>query len=255
MSVIVAPEHTTTEGWLLAQTWDGAAWLPDPYVFAVEEGSGTQVYLGDAGMVGGPGVNDQGIGSVHTGVLIKENPPGLPYTFISRRILQAHDVVSAVACISDAPTTAGCHFIVAAGDRAVDVESAGRLHDEVTYDTAFSTCSHFVAGGVAEQVRSSPGSEYRVARLRQLTLERSPVSPMDLFDLMSDHEEGADRATVCWHPASGDSRSLASVVVDPESQRLLARAGTPCEVRPAREVGVAGSTVETRVVEQQATVS
>ncbi len=248
LSVVVPPPNTTTGGYLLAQTWDGPDWTPDPMLFAVEEESGRSVFLADPGWVGGVGVNDRRVGTVHTGVLIAENPSGLPYSFIARRILQARDVDSAAASVSEIPTTAGCHYIAVQGDVAVDVEAAGRTFARWQDEGLFSTCAHFLApetGALHAEARNVV-SEYRTQRITQLVRDRGVVSPTDLLVLLGDHVEGPDGATVCRHPGTG--RSLGGIVIDVDAMTVWAKAGNPCLPRPAREVRLTSDAVEQRVM-------
>ena len=248
LSVVVPPASTTTGGYLLAQTWDGPDWTPDPMLFLIEEDTGRSVFLADPGWVGGVGVNDRRVGTVHTGVLIKENPSGLPYSFIARRILQASDVVSAAASVSEFPTTAGCHYIAVQGDTAVDVEAAGRTFARWEDDALFSTCAHFLAAetsALQAQARDVV-SEYRTERLAELVRDRGVVSPIDLLALLGDHEEGPDGAMVCRHPGTG--RSLGGIVIDVDAMTVWAKAGNPCLSLPAREVRLTAEGVEQRVL-------
>jgi isopenicillin-N N-acyltransferase-like protein len=252
LSVVVPPSGTSTGGYLLAQTWDGPDWTPDPVLFAVHEATGRSVFLADPGWVGGVGVNDRRIGSVHTGVLIEDNPTGLPYSFVARRILQAPDVTAAAASVMEAPVTAGCHYIAVQGDVAVDVEAAGRTFSRLVYDDLFSTCAHF-AGDETAPLEARGGravSRYRTRRLAELVRAHGTVSPGDLMQLLSDHEEGPDGATVCRH--RGDGRSLGAIVIDVDSTTVLAKAGNPCSPRPVREVALGAEGIVERVLALEA---
>jgi isopenicillin-N N-acyltransferase like protein len=235
LSIVVPPSDTTTGGYLIAQTWDGPSWTPDPIVYVVDEESGSSVFLADPGWVGGVGLNDRGIGSVHTGVLIDHAPPGMPYSFIARRILQAGDLDTAVRSVEEAPSTAGCHYIVVDGSRAVDVESAGTMQLEVEYDRRFATCAHFLDERSAERHADpeNPRSRFRVSRLLQMAEEELPVSPGSLMELLADHATGPEKSAVCLH---GGARSLGAVVVDVSARTLWAKAGNPCSPRPICEV-------------------
>src|SRR2546426_10011790 len=57
LSIVVPPAQSATGSYLLAQTWDGPDWTPDPFLFAVEEEAGRSAYLADPGWVGGVGLN------------------------------------------------------------------------------------------------------------------------------------------------------------------------------------------------------
>lgn len=256
LSVVVPPEHTTTGGYLLAQTWDGPDWTPDPFVFTVEEPQGRSAFLSDPGWVGGVGVNDRGLGSVHTSTLIDHAPPGMPYPFVARRILQADHVDAAAALVSEVPNTAGCHFIIADDQHLVDVEAAGTVSVSLTYTgKMLSTCAHFSDPEcIAKQTRpDDPVSQYRVTRLLGLTNQRAPISPSDLFEILSDHVEGPRGRTVCMHP--GEIRSLGCVVIDPTARSIWAKASNPCEDRPICKVTITDTGFRTRLINSKSTES
>lgn len=237
LAIVVPPEQSASGGYLLAQTWDGPDWTPDPVLFFVEEDAGRSVYLSDGGWVGGVGLNDRGIGSVHTGVGTSlDGTPGLPYPFIARRILQSGTVEEACAKAVQLPATAGCHFVVCDGERVVDVEVAGDKNATRPMAAPVSTCAHFgdpALTGVENDVDWHRISAYRTERLLDIVSRHGPVEPLDLFALMSDHEEGPLGAMVCRHPETdrSGSRSLGAVVIDMAQATVFGRAGNPCEVR------------------------
>jgi hypothetical protein len=241
LSVIIPPSQSTTGGYLLAQTWDGPDWTPDPVLFMVEEGSGRSVYLADPGWVGGVGLNDRGLASVHTGVSTTiDGEPGLPYSFIARRIMQRHAIEDAARSVLDLPTTAGCHYVVVDGERVIDVETAGSISATLPYDgRLISTCAHFSDEDCSAR-QSDEGddrvSRYRVERLLGLVSEHAPVGPLELFNLISDHQEGPDGAMVCRHPGKG--RSLGGIVIDHLGRKVWGKAGNPCLARPVTEVQI-----------------
>ncbi len=249
LSIVVPPAQSATDGYLLAQTWDGPDWTPDPCLFAVEEEAGRSAYLADPGWVGGVGLNDRGIGSVHTGVgTTVDGAPGLPYSFIARRIMQRDDLKGAARSVIEMSSTAGCHYIVADDKRVVDVETAGMVNATISYDSrAISTCAHFSDRECAAK-ESDPNdnrvSRYRVERLLQLLRENAPVDPLDLFHLISDHQKGPDGAMVCRHPGTG--RSLGGIVIDLADRTVWGKAGNPCLPRPVTEVALRDSGFEFR---------
>jgi hypothetical protein len=238
LAVVVPPSKATTEGYLLAQTWDGPDWTPDPVLFAPLDPPGWSAYLADPGSVGGVGVNDRGIGSVHTGVLVKENPVGNPYAFIARRIMRADRADEAAASVSEVPSTAGCHYVVVQDGDVIDVEAAGAVFETVPHEGLFTTCAHF-AGDATSSLHMKEDlsvSRHRTARLAELAAAEETVSPLGLMELLTDHEEGPDGASVCLHPSDRTGRSLGAIVIDVAGRTIWGRAGNPCLRRPIREV-------------------
>ncbi len=234
-AVVLPPDRTAAGRMLLAQTWDGADWWGDPWLFLVEEEGVRMAYLADAGTLGGVGVNSAGIGSVHTGVTLRAHPPGLPYTFIARRILRCRSVEEAVRVVTEAPSTAGCHYIVSDGVHAVDIEMAGTVSAVRPVEGIWATCAHFEDPACAMQQwrEDVPASRHRVERLKTQAAARSGVQLLDLFELLADHVPGPEGATVCRHPnPASDSRSAAGVVIDPQGRWMLTRMGNPCQSLP-----------------------
>jgi isopenicillin-N N-acyltransferase-like protein len=238
-AVMVPPPMTTTGTWLLAQNWDGADWWDDPILFVVGEESGASAYLTDAGSVGGIGVNDRGVASAHTGVGLRENVPGLPYSFIARRILQAGDASEAARTVIDGPSTAGCHYVVVSGERAIDVEAAGARNSSSVRAGTFATCAHFEDPEcVGAQSKDIDGSVFRVGRIEERVRAEAPVGVEELFGIMGDHQPGPQGITVCRHPdETFDTRTSGCAVMSPDG-RMWARAGNPCEARPTVEIAV-----------------
>jgi hypothetical protein len=251
LSAVVPPSRTTTNGYLLAQTWDGPDWSPDPILFAPRDPSGWSAYLADPGSLGGPGVNDRGIGSVHTGVLIKENPVGNSYSFIARRIMKASSLEIAAASVSDLPSSAGSHYIVVQDENVIDVEAAGAVFESMRYDGLFSTCAHFV-GKKTSAMHSNPEmvrrSRYRTDRLTELVASEEAISALDLMAILADHKEGPQGASVCLHASKHTGRSLGVIVIDVASRTIFGRAGNPCLRRPIREVQMTELGPQTRVL-------
>jgi isopenicillin-N N-acyltransferase-like protein len=240
-AVILPPDRTTDGTVLLAQTWDGADWWGDPWLFLVEEEGRRMAYLADAGTLGGVGVNDAGLGSVHTGVTLRLHPPGLPYTFIARRILRSRTVEEAIRMVTETPSTAGCHYIVSDGARTVDIEMAGTVFAVRWIEGLHATCAHFEAPECAAQQLASdvPASRHRVERLMARAAAVTGVGPPAALELLADHLPGPEGATVCRHPGpASDSRTAAGVVIDPKGRRVLARVGNPCQRLPILEFWV-----------------
>jgi isopenicillin-N N-acyltransferase-like protein len=279
LSVLVPGEYTTTGQTLLAQTWDNhdPSIMPEPFVvaFVIESSDGSRAFLSDPGWIGGAGVNDRGVGSVHTGVWVKHDQThyasGIPYPYVARAILEAPDVEAAVASIVSAPTTGGgpstgdSHYVISDGAQFTDVESAGDVKAVLrSQGTVFATCAHFTEAKCVEQEGAGPAerlvSAHRVARVSQLAWHNTPVSPLDLFGVLSDHTTGPGGGMVCMHGLERESSanpygirlaeswSSASIVVDPSGQTIWAKAGTPCCERPITEIRLEPGGFTTRVV-------
>jgi isopenicillin-N N-acyltransferase-like protein len=241
LSIIVPPERSATGGLLMAQTWDGPDWTPAPWLLTVEEASGTSAFLTDPGWIGGAGVNDHGVASVHTGVGIEGAPVGLGYSHIARRMMQSATAETAAAAAVAYPSSGGCHYVAGDAERAFDALVAGELRDVVAVDGWLSTCFHFEQpefegvqqeGGKSVFARSMARRIGRILTLAQA--EDGPIEPRRLFDLFADHADGDDGFSVCLH--AGEMRVLGTVVADARTRTVWASVGSPCEANPITEV-------------------
>lgn len=255
LSLSVPAAQTESGNLLLAQTWDGPWWNPDPVILVIEESYGIQTFMADPGWNGGAGVNRHGIGSVHTGALIAEAPEGMPYPFISRRILQQADLDGAAASIIEYPATSGCHYIVSDGQRTLDVEAAGSIRTTLLHDGLRSTESHFNSSrAICQQPTTvNPGaqliSHFRTSRLVERAAAASRVTPLGVFALYDDHQEGPELGAVCLHPTKyRRGRTVGTIVIEPATQTIWASAGYPCENRPIRKVSLTDDGFDSEVV-------
>lgn len=236
LGLVVPPDRSETGRYLLAQTWDTPTWSDDPCITLVDDEAGRSAFVADPGWIGGPGVNAAGLASVHTSVLTRENPPGLPYPFLSRMILRSRSVAEAGRAVTSATNTTGCHFLIAGDGTAVDVCIAGDASDQIApEERPYSTAQHFEQPELAKLQQSVPGSSFRVDRLLELANNRERIGPLDVFGLYADHQADPAGHTVCWHPMDG-AWSGGLVVVEAGSRTLWAKAGTPCEERPITRV-------------------
>lgn len=248
LSLTVPAERTQSENILLAQTWDGPVWNPDPVIVVVEESSGTSVFMTDPSWNGGTGTNTHGLGSIHTGVRISEAPEGMPYPFIARRILQHASIDDAIASVVEYPSTAGCHYIVSDGRRTLDVEAAGMVCATPTHDGLCSTGANFRDPATISQ-QANPGDAgemFRASRLLERARDAPRLEPLDVLGLYHDHQEGPNHGDgVCAHTRF---RSVGTIVIEPATQTIWANSGNPCEERPIRRVTLVRDGFDTEVI-------
>jgi isopenicillin-N N-acyltransferase-like protein len=245
LSIIVPPERSATGGLLMAQTWEAPDWTPAPWLVTVEEDAGTSVFMTDPGWIGGCGVNDRGIASVHTAVFLCEAPVGLGYSFIARRIMQAATTEAAAAAVVEYPAAGGCHYIVGDDAGGVDAVVAGELRDIFAFEGWLSTCGHYEHPRFVAKQRETkkPDSLFRTGRILELAQAVDGlIEPLQLFSLLSDHKESEGGAAVCLH---GQVRVLGTLVADARSRTVWANAGNPCEGNPVTEVRLGADGPET----------
>jgi hypothetical protein len=184
----------------------------------------------------GPGINSEGIASVHTSVIALDNLPGLPYPFLSRRILRAITLADAVEAVSSVANTTGCHFLMAKATEGVDVCVVGNSSQPIRLNGETVAVGNYFESPPLDKVSQPlPGSDFRVGRLRALVGDYAKMSPKNLFEIYSDHANGPLGHSVCMHGLD-DMDTHGFIVVDPVSLTLWAKAGHVCEDRPVTEI-------------------
>jgi isopenicillin-N N-acyltransferase like protein len=169
----------------------------------------------------------QGIGSLTA----SDDGVGVPRVLVSRSALEARDRADAVARAAMAGRAGGYgHVFGFRGGDALTIETTGRRH--AVLDGPGPHTNHYVDPDLASLAPpASEGSIGRLARLRELIVERRPAEPEDVMEIMRDHTSAPQ--SICLHPDpdEGDEASavMFSMVADLEAKRMWVAAGNPCE--------------------------
>ena len=236
------PEATSSGRLLVGQNWD---WIPQVKgaLLRIREAGGIGI-LGftEAGILGAKiGLNSSGVTLCINGMLTTADDWHrftLPFHWRCHAILRARDFDAAVSVVADEPRACTTNYLVAqAPDRVVDLEAApdklGRIGCE---GGVLSHANHFedpASLGVEEPPSlGRPFSRHRTRRMRELLDLGKPWTLPALKEALRDHDGRPN--SICRHadealPEIERVITLSAIVMDPETGRLWASDGPPCE--------------------------
>jgi len=245
------PEATADGHTLIGQNWD---WKPEMsetvIVLEAEQDEGPNfVTVVEAGLLAKAGFNSAGIG-LATNALVTDQDrgePGVPYHVVLRGILDSESLSDALGAVTRRPRASAANYLVAHRDgEAVDIEAApgdyARVYLAFPEDGLAAHTNHFTGDGFDLKdvaLWRMPSSPFRLHRLGELLgQQHGSLSPDELQTILSDHFNYPN--AICAHP---DTRlepmernaSVASVIMDLNSQTLWLADGNPCQT-PYREL-------------------
>jgi isopenicillin-N N-acyltransferase like protein len=202
------------------------------------------VTIVEAGLLAKMGMNAAGVALVTNGLATRLDvgEPGVPYHVLLRRVLECAGVEEAVAELERAPRASSGNYLIASAEGAVvDVEAwasgPGTTCELLTpRDGVLVHTNHCVA--VPADRRDMPfeltdTSAPRLARAQELLREPSgKLTVEDLKRALCDHERHP--LGVCTHldldaPEFERFPTLASLIMEPETRRMLLAEGNPCQ--------------------------
>ena len=242
-TAFAATPAITADGHLLmGQNWD---WIPQvrgAVLHTTEPGGLETLSFTEAGIVGGKiGLNSAGLGLAINGLNTTDDDWSRlqkPFHVRCYEILRQPDIASAVRVVTGDDRACSTNFLIAqAPDRVVDIEAAPHterlLH---CVDGCLVHTNHFLDPATMGIVEP-PGergflSHHRLNRLRQLMLDRTPLTMIDLQAALRDHVDFPD--SICRHPDLAEPSeqryaTVASVVMDLQAGTLEISDGAPCE--------------------------
>lgn len=240
----ILPEATPDRSTILAQNWD---WHPDlarsRVLWRVVETDGSWfLTLTEAGLLAKIGLNSRGLG-VCLNILSSSLDGGVggqPIHVLLRAILQfCGDLSQALVILLNAEATASSCFNLgfAAGDHgalaSVELSPAGA---EVLWpdDAWLLHTNHFlrpVPGGEDRMRREWPDTLVRLDELRRRMKHDRPASMGEVEGMLQSHFDGP--IAICCHDPENmryidQQATLASIILDLKSRRLLITDGAPC---------------------------
>jgi isopenicillin-N N-acyltransferase like protein len=238
----LAPEATASGRLLLGQNWD---WIPDvkgAVVHTLAAGHPETLAFTEAGIFGGKiGLNSAGLGLAINGITTTEDNwarLSKPFHVRCYEILQQTTLAAAVVILDESERACSGNFLIAAASgEAMNVEAAPAVLNILPWqDGCIVHANHFVdpqALGVVEP----PDPDYRRyscrrhERLEQRLRDTMPVSLAAVQEALRDHT--TEPRTICRHedvnaPIDEQYRTVSSVIMDLEQQRMWISDGPPC---------------------------
>ncbi|WP_289171762.1 C45 family peptidase [uncultured Parasutterella sp.] len=223
----------------MGQTWD---WLAkarsNSVILKVEqEGRPEILMVCEAGLVGGKGLNSEGLGVCLNAASVGKGKIGMPLHLMMRNILNSSLPTEALKAVSAVPRAgSGVFNIASRSNYEMQVEFSPDAFDVImSKGEALVHTNHYLSALIAPKdvAKSFISSTY--TRLngvqRQLSKMKGPIGMKGLFRLLSDHELYPE--SVCYHedPRQSGERycTVYAMVMDVTSGILWISAGYPCE--------------------------
>ena len=189
------------------------------------------------GHLGYHGMNSAGV--AHFANALSGGPGwqlGLPHYPIKRRMLEGSTVAECLQLLDDTPVCSSGNYVLTGGCKTIiDVELTPEGYD--TLDDAgegfIVHTNHFLTKRFASpdtDAVSSPDSFQRLERLRTLIKnEYGSITVDSIKRFLSDHENPP--ISICRHlnEQNQGSKTVASLIAEPESGRFHVCFGNPCE--------------------------
>lgn len=247
-SASVLREATGSGKTYLAQNWDYRTWVMDNAVIIhIDDGEGTRILgISEAGQLVRNGFNSHGVGICANNLTstLDGGEPGIPVTFLRRKLLNSRNFNEAAKIIENAERSVSCNYMLAsAEDIAADFEAApGKVFRLDPEHGIVTHANHFVVG---REYCTNHDHQFRDRVLRRLLMERhGSVSLEYIMESLRSHETFPGAAdtfpeadcieAVCTHLPKGEPdfnsvwQTIASVVYDLGAGDAYICKGNPC---------------------------
>lgn len=239
------PELSANQHTWLAQTWDWKQPATETIVVLkiTQPPQPTIILFTEAGIIGGKGLNECGIGVTLNALGAGKGQVGVPLHLIYRMILNSTRASQAAECITGTHRAgSGCFNIASAEGFAFSAEFTAHRYGLIFADDKNPIChtNHYLSTGLKgiDEVapRKQPNTYFRLN-----SLERSAHKYVGKYDqtvihqMLSDHHGHPD--AVCRHgdehlPAIARSMTIYAIVMDLDDRCIWFYPGLPCEEKP-----------------------
>lgn len=239
------PETSADRHTWLAQTWDWKQPATQTIVVLkiTQPPKPTLILFSEAGIIGGKGINECGVGVTLNALGAGKGRIGVPLHVIYRTILNSRRLAQAVECITGvARAGSGCFNIASAEGFAVSAEFSADHYGLLFADDREPIChtNHYLAPGLKGIDEVGPKKQVNTY-LRLNALKRSAhrhfghYNQETIHEMLCDHRGMPDG--VCRH---GDpettpmlrSMTVYAVVMDLDDRAVWFYPGLPCEEKP-----------------------
>lgn len=223
----------------MGQTWDWFAKArSNSVILKVEQqGAPTILMVCEAGLVGGKGLNSEGLGVCLNAASVGKGKIGMPLHLMMRNILNSSLPTEALKAVSAVPRAgSGVFNIASRSNYEMQVEFSPDAFDVIMgHGEALVHTNHYLSALIAPKDAAKSFIPSTYTRLngvqRQLSGMKGPIGMKRLFRLLSDHELYPE--SVCYHedPRLSGERycTVYAMVMDVCSGILWISAGYPCE--------------------------
>lgn len=241
-SVAAIPEATQNGDTLLAQNWDWYKETVDCQVIlkiSGREGVPPMVTFTEAGQLAKIGMNGAGIGLAVNNLMASVSRIGVPWIFLTRRVLESNNFTEAVGKILASPKAHSMNFMIArAGGEAVDLETSP-VEDHLIWpeDGTLAHTNHYLR--LCQDMRDRkpvmdqyPSTFIRQRRIAQgLKARNRGLDANGIQDIFKDHFDYP--FSVCIHENTKLDPKLyfitcMSIVMNLDKQLICYTKGNPC---------------------------
>ena len=237
-SLSVASTAIAANGAIVAQNWDNDPAL-DPFTIVLTRkpsGKPALANLTQAGLIGYIGFNDAGVGVCLNTLPAPSREVGVPHYFMVRGIYESRSLAGAIDAVRRAERAIPANIMLATpqgpADLEVTLDDVHVLVGEQGQVTHANHCKHAellaVNDAYPELIESYPRQQ-RIDKL--LSAAGGPLSLEAVKTVLKDHE--GHPGSICRHandhPQTGFWRTVFSVIIEPDRQRMHVSRGNPCE--------------------------
>ncbi len=238
---VVAPTAAADSQGFLGQTWDMHS-TATPYVMLLDvrpqEGPALMTFT-ITGCVGMIGMNEHGVAVGINNLLGADGRPGVHWVYVVRKMLAQRTVDEALHVLRGAHLSGAHNYLLMGPDawgavRGYNVEQMATRAHVVPVENVYAHANHCLIAEMVDverprksvshastQARYAQATGYLADRSGQITLD-------DLMGLTRYHE--GDALSVCAHTQEGyDVESSGACIMAPQSRRLWALWGNPCQ--------------------------
>ena len=242
-SLAALPESTRNGDLLLAQNWD---WFKAACDFQVilkikgHDGKPSLITFTEAGQLAKIGMNSAGIGLVVNNLVSDQPRLGIPWIFLTRRILESSHFAQALGVVLNTRRAHSINFIVGTvGGEAVNLETAPvETHVLWPQDGVLAHANHYLHPGKnfrdlkpLRDVYLSTYLRWRMAQ-KSLAAEIGNIDETTLRQILTDHLDYPFSICAHEHPKVEPIRQTAtclSIIMNLSRNKIHYNQGNPCQ--------------------------
>ena len=228
-SCIIIPEGRGKNGHVfMGQTWDWmASARQNSVVLKVhQEGEPSILMICEAGMVGGKGLNSEGISICLNATSVGKGKIGVPLHLMMRKVLDSSLATEAIKAVSMLPR---------AGSGAFNIATRSGFEMVIEFSPDQFDTNHYLSPLIAPQDKAKsfiPSTFTRYNTMEKwLKKHGGRIGEKEIFKLLSNHDNYPE--SICYHedPRISGERycSVYAMVMDVTAGKLWVTDGYPCE--------------------------
>jgi hypothetical protein len=191
-----------------------------------------QLVMGHAGILAQFGINGAGLAFVASGLLVRDQRPGVPAPVVARNILQQTRLSDGLEAIVKAQRTIGIDYVLATSWGVANLEASATEYDcQYLQDDLFSSANHVRSPALQDLQAGLYGLDSFVRQGRMVQLlqrNRGALTVESLQEIQCDHADYP--FGICRHAIEGVSEAQArcAVILKPAERLMWVTDGNPC---------------------------